>query len=185
LTSLLLTVGDGGNMKHALLLVVPCLLFWSGCANYGYRSNGITELLNVIDGNKNPEKIPTHVAASIWFDSAARYMNDAEYPNRFVAALHDTGLNEADQGALMAIISGYYETYAKLSATYDTKVSLGELTPDKMHALQKEMYLLALDALEQTKKQLSPDGAHRFADYIEASKRNISIESSIGSELNQ
>ncbi|MGB2662440.1 MAG: hypothetical protein WAK48_00460 [Candidatus Acidiferrum sp.] len=171
-------------MKHALLLVVPCLLFWSGCANYGYRSNGITDP-NVIDGTNNPEKIPTHVAASLWFNSAARYMNDAEYPNRFVAALYDTGVNEADQGALKAIISSYYETYAKLSATYDAKVSLGELTPDDMHALRKEMYLLALAAPEQTKKQLSPDGAHRFADYIEAYKRHISIESSIGSELNQ
>ncbi len=40
-------------------------------------------------------------------------MNDAEYPDRFVAALHDTGLNEADQGALKGIISGYYETNAK------------------------------------------------------------------------
>ncbi len=111
-------------------------------------------------------------------------MNDAEYPNRFVAALHDTGLNEADQGALKGIISSYYETSAKLFATYDTKVSLGELTPDDMHALHKEMYLLALDALEQTKKQLSPDGAQTFADYIEASKGHIAIESSIGSELN-
>jgi hypothetical protein len=177
---------DGGNMKHALLLVVPCLLFWSGCANYGYRPNGITGLegLNVIDGHKNPEKIPTHVAALIWFDAAARYMNDAEYPNRFVAALHDTGLNEADQGALKAIISSYYETQSKLSATYDAKVSLGELTPDGMHALHKEMYLLALGALEQTKKQLSPDGAHRFADYIEASKGNMFFHSSIGDELN-
>jgi hypothetical protein len=171
-------------MKHALLLVVPCLLFCSGCANYGYRSNGFTER-NVIDGSKNPEKIPTHVAAFNWFNSAARYMNDAEYPNRFVAALHDTGLNEADQGALKAIISSYYETDAKLSATYDAKVSLGELTPDNMHALNKEMYLQALDALGETQKQLSPDGAHRFADYIEASKRHIAIESSIGHELNQ
>lgn len=173
-------------MKHALLLVVPCLLFWTGCANYGYRSNGITELMpNMIDGNMNPEKIPTHVAASIWFNSAARYMNDAEYPNRLVAALHDTGLNEADQGALKAIISSYYEAYAKPSATYDTKVSLGELTPADMYALNKEMYLLALDALGQTKEQLSPDGARRFAEYIEATKRHISMESSIGSELNQ
>jgi hypothetical protein len=171
-------------MKHALLLVVPCLLFWSGCANYEYRSSGLT-VLNIIDGHLNPEKIPTHVAASSWFNRAARYMNDAEYPDRFVAALHDTGLNEADQGALKGIISGYYETNAKLSAIYDAKVSLGEMTPNDMHALHKEMYLLALDALEQTKKQLSPDGAHRFADYIEASKRHISIESSIGSELNQ
>lgn len=111
-------------------------------------------------------------------------MNDAEYPDRFVAALHDTGLNEPDQGALKGIISGYYETNAKLSAIYDAKVSLGEMTPNDMHALRKEMYLLALDALEQTKKQLSPDGAQTFADYIEASKRHIAIESSIGSELN-
>lgn len=171
-------------MKHALLVVVPCLLFWSGCANYGYRSNGITGP-NVIEGYKNPEKIPTHVVAFNWFNDAARYMNDAEYPDRFVAALHDTGLNEADQGALKAIISSYYETSAKLFATYDAKVSLGELTPDDMHALHKEMYLQALDALGETQKQLSPDGAHRFADYIEASKHNIYIESSIGSELNQ
>ena len=122
----------------------------------------------------------------MWFNRAARYMNDAEYPNRFVAALHDTGLNEADQGALKAIISAYYESYAKLSATYDAKVSLGELTPDDMHALHKEMYLVALDALEQTKKQLSPDGAHTFADYIEASKRNMMIHNGqFGSELNQ
>ncbi|MGB2666938.1 MAG: hypothetical protein WAK48_23240 [Candidatus Acidiferrum sp.] len=170
-------------MKHPLLVVVPCLLFWSGCANYGYGSKGIT-IPNLIDGNKNPEKIPTHVAAYLWFNSAARYMNDGEYPDRFVAALHDTGLDEVDQGALKGIISSYYETCAKLSATYDAKVSLGELTPNDMHALHKEMYLLALDALEQTKKQLSPDGAHIFADYIEASKRHISIHSSIGSELN-
>ncbi len=171
-------------MKHALLLVVPCLLFWTGCANYGYRSNGITEP-NLIDGNKNPEKIPTHVAVSIWFGGAARYMNDAEYPTRLVADLHDTGLNEADQGALKAIISSYYAAYAKLSANYDAKASLGEFTPDVEHALHREMYLLALDALEQTKKQLSPEGAQRFADYIEASKRHISMESSIGSELSQ
>lgn len=161
-------------MKHALLLVVPSLLFWSGCANYGYIPSvrGTTEL-NVIDGHKNPEKIPTHVAASIWFGSAARYMNDAEYPNRFVAALNDTGLNEADQGALKAIISHYYETDAKLSAAYDTKASLGEMTPAEMRELSREGDLLALGALEQTKEQLSPDGARRFADFIEESKRNI------------
>jgi hypothetical protein len=171
-------------MKHALLLLVACLLFWSGCASYGYRSHGIP-LLNVIDGHKNPEKIPTHVAAYSWFNDAARYMNDAEYPVRFVTILHDTGLNEADQGALEAIISVYYEAEAKLSATCDAKVSLGELTANDMHALNKEMYLVALDALEQTKTQLSPEGAQRFADYIEASKCCICIESSIGSELNQ
>ena len=54
-----------------------------------------------------------------------------------------------------------------------------------MRELSKEWYLLALEALEQTKEQRSPDGARRFADYIEASKRQISMESSIGCELNQ
>lgn len=170
-------------MKYTLLLVIPCLLFWSGCANYGNRSNGITGL-NIIEGDKNPEKIPTHVAASIWFDNAAKEMNDAEYPNRFVFDLENTGLNEADQGALKAIISSYYETYARQSAAYEI-MSLGESNPSDMAALSKQMYQLALDALGQTQKQLSPDGAQRFANYIETSKRNITMESSIGSELNQ
>ena len=34
------------------------------------------------------------IGVSAKFSLAARYMNDAEYPNRFVAALNDTGLNE-------------------------------------------------------------------------------------------
>ena len=76
---------------------MPSLLSWSGWANYGHRPNGITEL-NVIYGSKNPEKIPTHVAASLRL--AARYIDDAEYTTRFIAALHDTGLNETDRGAL-------------------------------------------------------------------------------------
>jgi hypothetical protein len=168
-------------MKFLVLLVVPLLLLSYGsvsCAQMASSTAGI-------NGNKNPEKIPTHVAAFVWFSLAAINMNDAKHSYCFDQDLSRTGVSEADQGALRAIVSNFYEAYAKLLAACQTNASLGVVTSDDTHAYNKAKYLLALDALAQTKQQMSPEDAKRFAAYMEASKRSISMTPSAGSEVSQ
>jgi hypothetical protein len=112
-------------------------------------------------------------------------MNDANHSYRFDQDVSKTGVSEVDQGALKAIVSDFNLAFAKLLAAYQTKVSRGKVTSDETHAFNKARYLLALDALAQTKQQLSPEGAKRFAAYIEASKKSISMTPSTGSEVSQ
>jgi hypothetical protein len=168
-------------MKFSALLVVPLLLLSYGSVSYAQVASSTTG----INGNTNPEKIPTHVAAYMWFKFTAVHMNDAKHSYRFEQDLSNTGVSGVDQGALRAIVSNFYEAYAKLNADYEAKVSRGGVTGDETHAYNKAKYLLALDALAQTKQQLSPEGATRFAAHIEASKRSISMSPSTGSELSQ
>jgi hypothetical protein len=171
----------GGKMKFLSLLVVPLLLLSYGSDSYAQVASSTTG----INGNTNPEKIPTHVAAFSWFSIAATNMNDAKRSYRFEQDLSNTGVSEVDQGALKAIVSNFYEAYARLLAAYQAKVSRGEVTGDETHAFNKARYLLALDALAQTKLQLSPEGAKRFAAHIEARKRSISMTPSTGNEVSQ
>jgi hypothetical protein len=168
-------------MKSSLLLAAPLLLLFYGSASYAQMASSTTG----INGNTNPGKIPTHVAAFIWFKITAIHMNDAKRSYRFDQDLSNTGVSEVDQGALRAIVSNFYEGYAKLLADYQAKVSRGKVTSDETQAYNKAKYLLALDALAQTKQQLSPEGAKRFAAHIEASKRRISMTPSTGSEVSQ
>jgi hypothetical protein len=171
----------GGKMKFLVALVVPLLLLLLGSASRAQVASGTTG----INGATNPEKIPTHVAAFSWFRFAAMHMNDAKRSYRFEQDLSNTGVSEIDRGALRAIVSNFYEAYARLTADYEAKVSRGAVTRDETHAYNKAKYLLALDALAQTKQQLSPDGATRFATHIEATKRSISMTPSTGSEVSQ
>jgi hypothetical protein len=168
-------------IKYSILLVVSLLVLLCGSASYGQMASST----DGINGNKNPEKIPTHVAAFMWFSLAATNMNDAKHPYRFDQDLGNTGLSQADQGVLKAIVSNFYEAYAKLLAAYNTKVSLRQVTSDDTHAFNKAKFLLALDALAQTKQQMSSERAKRFAAYIEGSKRTISMTPSAGSEVSQ
>ncbi|HEY1468063.1 MAG TPA: hypothetical protein VGF61_03390 [Candidatus Acidoferrum sp.] len=167
--------------KYLILLVLPLLLLSCGITSYAQTASSTTR----IDGNKNPEKIPTHVAAFSWFNIAATNMNDAEHSYRFDQDLANTGVSEVDQGALKAIVSNFYEAYAKLPTAYNAKVYLGQVTSDDTHAFNKAIYLLALDTLAQTKQQLSPEGAKRFAAHIEAWKHRISMDPSTGSEVSR
>jgi hypothetical protein len=169
----------GGKMKFLVLLMVPLLLLSYRSASYAQMASSTTG----INGNKNPEKIPTHVAALIWFRFTAIHMNDAKRSYRFEQDLSTTGVSEVDQGALKAIVSNFYEAYARLRGAYQAKVSRDQVTGDETHAYNKAKYLLALDALAKTKLQLSPEGARRFAAHIEASKRSISMTPSTGSEV--
>jgi len=173
------TTGD--KMKFSVLLVALLSLLSYGSASCAQVESSTTG----INGNTNPEKIPTHVAAYIWFKHTAIHMNDAKRSYRFEQDLSNTGVSEVDQGALRAIVSNFYEAYARLNTDYEAKVSRGKVTGDETHAYNKAKYLLALDALAQTKQQLSPEGATRFAAHIEASKRAISMSPSTGSELSQ
>ena len=169
-------------MKRYLVpFAVSLLLLSPGSGSYAQVASSTSG----IDGSKNPEKIPTHVAAFAWFNRAANNMNDAQRPYRFEQDLGNTGVSEADQGALKGIVSNFYEAYAKLRGAYNAKVSRGEVTYIETRAYNKAKYQLALDALAQTKQQMSPDGAKRFAADIEAFKRSVSMSPGTGSELSQ
>jgi hypothetical protein len=59
-------------MRPRSLFAVSVLLLSGGSASYAQISSSTTG----ISGAKNPEKIPTHVAAFAWFHLAATNMND-------------------------------------------------------------------------------------------------------------
>jgi len=168
-------------MEKLLLLAVSLVLLSPGSVFCAQMASSTSD----IDGNKNPEKIPSHVAAFAWFNRAANNMNDAQRPYRFEQDLGNTGVSETDQGALKGIVSNFYEAYAKLRTAYNAKVSRGEVTYIETRAYNKAKFQLALDALAQTKQQMSPDGAKRFVAHIEAFKRSISMSAGTGSELSQ
>ena len=74
-----------------------------------------------ISETKNPEKIPTHVAAFAWFHLAATNMSDGAHPYRYAQDISNTRLTEADQGVLKAIVSNFYLNYAPLLAAYKAR----------------------------------------------------------------
>jgi hypothetical protein len=155
---------------------VSLLLLSCGSGSYAQVSSSTTG----INGAKNPEKIPTHVAAFAWFHLAATNMNDGAHPYRYAQDISNTQLTEADQAVLKAIVSNFYLNYAPLLAAYNAKSAR---TADDVHAFNKARYLLALDALAQTKQQMSAEGAAQFAAYIEAWKSRLAIDEHTGSEL--
>jgi hypothetical protein len=158
---------------------VSLLLLSCGSASYAQVSSSTTG----ISGAKNPEKIPTHVAAFAWFHLAATNMNDSAHPYRYAQDISNTRLSEADQGVLKSIVSGFYLNYAPLLAEYKAKGTAGPRTADDVHAFNKAKYLLALDALAQTKQQMSAEGAAQFAAYIEGWKSRLAVDEHTGSEL--
>lgn len=69
-----------------ILLAIPLLLLCCGISNAQVVSSSRTG----INGAKNPEKIPTHVAAFAWFELAATNMNDGAHPYRFAQDISNT-----------------------------------------------------------------------------------------------
>ena len=147
-------------------------------------STRISSSTTGISGDKNPEKIPLHVAAFSWFDIAATNMNDGEHPYRFAQDISNTRLSEVDQGVLKAAVSDFYLNYAPLLAAYHAKASTGKATGDDTRAFNKAKYQLALDEYEKALQQMSAEGAKQFAGYIEGWKHRMSIDPGTGSELN-
>lgn len=92
-------------------------------------------------------------------------------------------IERARQGVLKALASNFYLNYAPLLAAYEAKGAAGPRTADDVHAFNKAKYLLALDALAQTKQQMSADGAAQFTAYIENWKHRLAIDEHTGSEL--
>lgn len=166
-------------MKSLVLFVVSLLLLSCGSASYAQMSSSTTG----INGAKNPEKIPAHVAAFAWFHLATTNMNDGAHPYRYAQDISNTRLSEADQGVLKTIVSKFYLNYAPLLAAYKAKGAAGPRTADDVHAFNKARYSLALDALAQTKQQMSAEGAVQFAAYIEGWKSRLAIDEHTGSEL--
>lgn len=158
---------------------VSLLLLSCGSASFAQMSSSTTG----INGAKNPEKIPTHVAAFAWFHLAATDMNDGAHPYRYAQDISNTRLSDADQGVLKTIVSNFYLNYAPLLAAYKAKGAAGPRTSDDVHAFNKARYSLALDALAQTKQQMSADGAAKFAAYVEGWKSRLAIDEHTGSEL--
>jgi hypothetical protein len=135
-----------------------------------------------ISGDKNPEKIPLHVAAFSWFDIAATNMNDGEHPYRFAQDISNTRLSEVDQGVLKAAVSDFYLNYAPLLAAYRAKASTGKATGDDTRAFNKPKYQLALDEYEKHYSRCRPRARNNSLVILRAG--NIACPSTPGRAVN-
>ena len=136
-----------------------------------------------ISGDKNPEKVPVHVAAFSWFHTAAANMNDGQHSYRFAQDISNTRLSEVDQRVLRAAVSDFYLNWAPLRAAYNAKAEAGKATGNDTRAFNKAKYQLALDEYEKALQQMSAGGAKQFAAYIEGWKHRMSMDPGTGSEL--
>ena len=170
----------------------PVLVFWFGFlvalpltlgAQQTPPSIRISSSTTGISGDKNPEKVPVHVAAFSWFRIAAANMNDGQHSYRFAQDISNTRLSEVDQSVLRAAVSDFYLNWAPLVAAYHAKVAAGNTTGVDTKAFNKAKYQLALDEYEKALQQMSAEGAKQFAAYIEGWKHRMSMDPGTGSEL--
>jgi len=146
-------------------------------------SKRISSSTTGINGDKNPEEIPVHVAAFSWFHIAATNMNDGQHSYRFAQDISNTRLSEVDQSVLRAAVSDFYLNYAPLVAAYHAKVAAGNTAGVDTKAFNKARYQLAMDEYERALQQMSAEGAKQFAAYIEGWKHRISMDPGTGKEL--
>jgi TPR repeat protein len=138
----------------------------------------------MINGREHPELIPDSVAYRSWFNQVGHVLADeAKMPGHVQAVLSVIGLNEADQAKLVRIVLVWQQQKEELVSAYNAKIEEANRTRDFTYPIQVKFrhdYAdLALATAKIAKESLSPEGAKKFEQFIQAQKSAISMNQGV------
>lgn len=147
-------------------------------------------LPGVIDGSKNPEKIPDHVAYALLFDLIAGRETEAER-NRIRAYLRQTGLGDSDANAMIAAAEEYQRRETVLaqqadrikSRTHPNHQPLTIEEKSQLKQLQNQHRTLVQGMVASLHYRLSTDGLSKVRQHVsERVKRKTKMSAELESQ---
>lgn len=145
-------------MKTRLIIAVVALLV-VGVGSVFAQETYQTNLLPMIDGSKNPEKIPLRTILFLWLSDYA----DRDKP----IVPRETGLQETDRATLLSIMLDFRERY-------DAQVVMYTHSNDsKGH--WAEHYALVDGEWNAIQSKLSSEGLENFSTYLEKEKAGARV----------
>jgi hypothetical protein len=157
------------------------------CAEQRYRppETGAC-LINapMIKGSEHPELIPDSVAYASWFREVAdAFDKEEKMPGQVQAVVGMTHLCEADQATLKEIVLTWHHLEKQVISTYNAKIEEANRERESTYLMQvrfRHAYAdLALGTAKIVKASLSPEGATKFAQFIQVHKVAISMNEGV------
>lgn len=145
--------------------VAVILSVGSLCAQHVHSmsASGTASLPVLVDGSKNPEKIPDSFAYLHFFAAfAAHPTSTAQEQGRQNAQLAPLQLAAADRGVITTILAGFRVQLDQI----DTAVVVAG-TPAKLASLEAQKSAIAATTLANLRQALTPDGASRMDHYVQ------------------
>jgi hypothetical protein len=138
----------------------------------------------MIRGSEHPELIPDSVAYASWFREVGYAFDQEEkMPGQVQAVLDMTRLSEADQATLKEIVLTWHHLEKQLISTYNAKIEEANRTRESTYLMQVQFRHnhadLALGTAKIAQASLSPEGATKFAQFIQAHKGAISMNEGV------
>ena len=138
----------------------------------------------MIRGSEHPELIPDSVAFRSWFGQAGHALEDeTKHPGRVQAVFGMTRLSEADQATLEGIVVVWLQQEKQLVSAYNAKIEEANRARDFTYAIRVKFKHdkadLALATAKIAKPELSPGGAKKFEEFIEAQKGAVSMNQGV------
>lgn len=122
----------------------------------------------VVDGSKNPERIPDHVAIGMFITALATpAVADTITIGALEAKIAPMGLSRHDVAALRGEMAGLYERLAKLREA----TSQGDLTARR--GFVNAQFTLAMDSYTRLLQTLSPEGRAKLTAHMVVVKTKI------------
>lgn len=152
------------------------------------KSDSLTS--GTIDGAKNPEKIPDHVAYALLFDLIAGRETEAER-NRIRAYLRQTGLGDSDANAMIAAAEEYQRRETVLaqqadrikSRTHPNHQPLTIEEKSQLKQLQNQHRALVQGMVASLHYRLSTDGLSKVRQHVsERVKRKTKMSAELESQ---
>ena len=139
----------------------------------------------MIKGSEHPELVPDSVAYRSWFSIAGDALEDrTKHPEQVQSVFSMTRLSEADQATLKGIVLTWQKQEKQLVSAYNAKIEEANRARDfKGYAIQVKFRHdhadLALATAKIAKESLSPEGANKFAQFIQGHKGAISMNDGV------
>lgn len=117
----------------------------------------------LVDGSKNPEKIPDTLAYQHFFAAVAAHPTPTAYEQgRQSTQLGPLQLTAADRATLITALAGFQTQLDSIASAV-----LVAATPDQLTSLQAQKVALAAATLASLRQTLTPDGASRLDHHIQ------------------
>ena len=129
---------------------------------HAHAAVGPASLPVIVDGSKNPEKIPDLLAYQHFFTTVSAHpVPTTEERGRQAAQLAPLQLGTGDQQALVTALAAFREQLDGITAA-----ALTATTPDQSAAYQAQKSSLASTTLAGLQLTLTPDGANGLSRYV-------------------
>lgn len=128
--------------------------------------------------------VPDSVAYRTWFSQVGdAFENETKMPGQTKVVLDMTHLSDGDQATLKKIVLAWYQQEKQLVSAYNTKIEEAKRAQDFTYPIQVKFRHanadLALATAKIAKESLSPEGATKFEQFIQAQKGTISMNDGV------